>query len=71
MENNTKKEVIGFAESFYCLPHNQLNTIRAAICEEMGWEISTFNSKRNGNRKLTNPERILLKTIFEAYAIDF
>ena len=71
MKYNTTNKVIGFADSFYCLPANQLKVAKSAICSEMGWCESTFNSKRNGTRPLTNPERALLKVMFEGYNIEF
>ena len=71
MKSNTKNKVVGFSEAFYCLPHNKMSEVKAAICDEMGWGESTFNSKRNGNRKLTNPESVLLKTLLSGFGIEF
>ena len=71
MQNNTLKEVTGFSDAFYCLPHNMLSSVKKTICDEMGWAESTFNSKRNGTRELKNPERIVLRSIFEGYGIEF
>ena len=71
MQNNTQTMVKGFSDAFYCLPHNQLKAVKKAICSEMGWAEPTFNSKRNGSRELKNPERIVLRSIFEGYGIEF
>lgn len=70
MKSNTKNKVVGFSEAFYCLPHNKMSEVKIAICKDMGWCESTFNSKRNGTRKLTNPERVLLESIFAGFGIE-
>lgn len=59
-----------FQRAFYCLPANKLQDVADEIMEKLEWSASTFQSKRNGSRKLKNPEKCMLKNIFKQYGIE-
>lgn len=66
-----KGRELGFSKAFYRLPADSLWEIKDEIRELTGWCSSTFDSKRNGSRRLKDEEKDLLIRYFATKGIDF
>lgn len=60
-----------FSNAYEALPCNMQEQVRKEIREANGWADSTFKSKKNGNRNLSDEETEILKTIFAKYGVDY
>lgn len=67
--NNTTNG--GFSKAWDLVPGGQQTNVRIEIMQKCGWKSrQTFYSKLNGASEISNPELIVLKSIFEPFNIN-
>lgn len=71
MRTKSNTTISGFSKAWDLIPGGKQFEVREDIQLKCGWSSrQTFYNKMCGRNAITNPELVVLKSIFEPYNID-
>lgn len=60
----------GFEQAFYNLPHHELNAVKDALMDSLGWSIASFYYKKRGVAPIRENEIPVIESIFSGFGIN-
>ena len=64
------KVLNGFQEAFENLKYRDRVPVRKKLMESLGWAVSTFYIKKNGDTPIKDSEIPVIESVFKKYGID-